>query len=92
MKENWLLCGIDVGKNGNTICIVDMGSRQNMSIGNNFIATELVIAKNHPHCTSQKRFFSFCHPCCVTPQACQNLPLHLCWIQRFCLAEKAAPF
>ena len=44
-----LLGGLDVCINTNTITIVDVGSRKNVRISNDFIGGFLVVGEDHSH-------------------------------------------
>lgn len=60
-----------------------------MRIRSNFITARLIIAKDHPYCTSHSCLSSLVHSGSVAPKTDQNFTLNLFMIQCSILAERS---
>lgn len=85
-----LLGGIDVSEDSNTISVIDMRSRKDVSISKNFICRILIISKNHPHSTCQSSLLALVHSGIHPSEADQDLSLCLFGIKCSSFAQQTA--
>lgn len=87
---NILLGSVDVSKDRDAICKIDLCSREDMCISSNLVSISLIVGKNHPQSACESSLQTLVHSCILTSKTDQDFSLYLSGIKGSILTKQTA--
>ena len=85
-----LLGSVDVSKDWDAICKIDLCSREDMCISSNLVSISLIVGKNHPQSACESSLQTLVHSCILTSKTDQDFSLYLSGIKGSILTKQTA--